>query len=112
MALPSSSLLREHLLTLISHKLQSSVQLTVDAAATNATGLGSSFAISSNGVDTDGTTANTISAGTITSGVYPAQFPQHRTHLEVLSLSVSPTRQVMLSRNPLQQLALYLTSQT
>ena len=55
----------------ITHKLQSSVQLTVDAAATNATRLGSSFAISGNGVDTtDGTTANTISAGTITSGVY------------------------------------------
>ena len=55
----------------ITHKLQSSVQLTVDAAATNATRLGSSFSISGNGVDTtDGTTANTISAGTITSGVY------------------------------------------
>ena len=56
----------------ITHKLQSSVQLTVDAAATNATKpCGSSFAISGNGVDTtDGTTANTISAGTITSGVY------------------------------------------
>ena len=55
----------------ITHKLQSSVQLTVDAAATNATRIGSSFAISGNGVDTtDGTTANTISAGTITSGVY------------------------------------------
>ena len=45
----------------ITHKLQSSVQLTVDAAATNATRLGSSFAISGNGVDTtDGTTANTF----------------------------------------------------
>lgn len=55
----------------ITHKLQSSVQLTVNAAATNATRVGSSFSISGNGVDTtDGTTANTISAGTITSGVY------------------------------------------
>lgn len=55
----------------ITHKLQSSVQLTVNAAATNATRIGSSFSISGNGVDTtDGTTANTISAGTITSGVY------------------------------------------
>ena len=55
----------------ITHKLQSSVQLTVDAAATNAMRLGSSFSVSGNGVDTtDGTTANTISAGTITQGIY------------------------------------------
>ena len=70
--------------------------MTVDAAATNATRLGSSFAISGNGVDTaDGTTANTISAGTITSGVYaPGTSLQHRTHPEVLFLLVSHIQQV------------------
>ena len=55
----------------ITHKLSSSVQLTVNSAATQATRIGSSYSVSGNGVDTtDGTTANTISAGTITSGVY------------------------------------------
>jgi hypothetical protein len=55
----------------LTHKLSSSVQLTVDAAATNVTRLGSTFSISGNGVDTtDGTTVNTISTGAITSGVY------------------------------------------
>ena len=55
----------------LTHKLSSSVQLTVDAAASNVTRLGSTFSISGNGVDTtDGNTANTISVGTITSGVY------------------------------------------
>ena len=52
-------------------KHSSSVQLTVDAARSTASRIGSSFSISGSGVDTtDGTTANTISAGTITSGVY------------------------------------------
>ena len=51
-------------------KHASSVQLTVDAARTTATRVGSSYAISGSGVNTtDGTTAGTISAGTITSGV-------------------------------------------
>jgi len=55
----------------LTHKLSSSVQLTVDAAATNVTRLGSTFSISGNGVDTtDGTTVNTISTGAITSGIY------------------------------------------
>ena len=55
----------------LTHKLSSSVQLTVDAAATNVTRLGSTFSISGNNVDTtDGSTAGTVSAGTITSGVY------------------------------------------
>ena len=55
----------------ITHKLSSSVQLTVNSAATQATRIGSSYSVSGSGVDTtDGTTANTISAGTITSGVY------------------------------------------
>ena len=48
----------------------SSVQLTVDAARTQATRIGSSFSISGNGVNTtDGTTAGTVSAGGITSGI-------------------------------------------
>ena len=52
-------------------KHASSVQLTVDAARTQATRIGSSFSISGSNVDTtDGTTAHTVSAGTITSGVY------------------------------------------
>ena len=52
-------------------KHASSVQLTVDAARSTATRIGSSFSISGSNIDTtDGTTANTVSAGTITSGVY------------------------------------------
>lgn len=55
----------------LTHKLSSSVQLTVDAAATNVTRLGNSYSISGNNVATsDGTTAGMLSAGTITSGVY------------------------------------------
>lgn len=51
-------------------KHASSVQLTVDAAATTATRVGNSYAISGSGVNTtDGTTAGTISTGTITSGI-------------------------------------------
>jgi len=55
----------------ITSRMTSSVQLTVNAAATQMNRIGSSFSITGNNVDTtDGTTANTISAGTITSGVY------------------------------------------
>ena len=49
----------------------SSVQLTVDAARTDASRIGSGFSIAGSNIDTtDGTTAGTVSAGTITSGVY------------------------------------------
>ena len=52
-------------------KHAASVQLTVDAARTQATRIGSSFSISGSNIDTtDGSTAGTVSAGTITSGVY------------------------------------------
>ena len=52
-------------------KHASSVQLTVDAARTTASRIGSTFSISGSNIDTtDGSTANTVSAGTITSGVY------------------------------------------
>jgi len=52
-------------------KHASSVQLTVDAARTQASRIGSTFSISGSNIDTtDGTTAGTVSAGTITSGVY------------------------------------------
>ena len=52
-------------------KHASSVQLTVDAARSTATRIGSSFSISGSNIDTtDGSTANTVSAGTITSGIY------------------------------------------
>ena len=52
-------------------KHTSSVQLTVDAARTDASRIGSTFSISGSNIDTtDGTTAGTVSAGTITSGVY------------------------------------------
>ena len=55
----------------ITHKLSSSVQLQVNAAATQVERIGSSWSVSGNGVDTtDGTTVNTVSAGTITSGIY------------------------------------------
>ena len=52
-------------------KHASSVQLTVDAARTQATRIGSSFSISGSNIDTtDGSTPGTVSAGTITSGIY------------------------------------------
>ena len=52
-------------------KHASSVQLTVDAARTQATRIGSTFSISGSNIDTtDGSTAGAVSAGTITSGVY------------------------------------------
>ena len=55
----------------ITSRMTSSVQLQVNAAATQMQRIGSSFSITGNNVDTtDGTTANTVSAGTITSGVY------------------------------------------
>ena len=55
----------------ITTKMSSSVQLKVNAAATQMERIGSSFSISGNNIDTtDGTTAGTVSVGTITSGVY------------------------------------------
>ena len=52
-------------------KHATSVQLTVDAAATTATRLGNSYAISGTNVGTsDGTTAGMLSTGTISSGIY------------------------------------------
>ena len=55
----------------ITHAITTSTQLTVNAAATQAQRIGSSFSVSGSNIDTtDGTTANTVSAGTITSGVY------------------------------------------
>jgi hypothetical protein len=51
-------------------KHSSSVQLTVDAARTQATRLGSTYSISGSGVNTtDGTTAGTVASGSITSGI-------------------------------------------
>ena len=53
------------------HKITASTQLTVNAAATQATRLGSSFSISGNNIDTtDGTTVNTVSTCAISSGIY------------------------------------------
>ena len=55
----------------LTSRFTSSVQLTVNAAATQMQRVGNSYSISGNNVDTtDGTTANTISAGAIASGVY------------------------------------------
>ena len=52
-------------------KHSASVQLSVDAARTTASRIGSTFSISGSNIDTtDGSTAGTVSAGTITSGVY------------------------------------------
>ena len=52
-------------------KHSSSVQLTVDAANSHASRIGSSFSISGSNIDTAiGDNANQVSAGTITSGVY------------------------------------------
>ncbi len=53
------------------HKMSSSVQLTVDAARTSATRLGSQYSISGSNVGTsDGTTSGMLSGGTVTSGIY------------------------------------------
>ena len=53
------------------HKMSSSVQLTVDAAATSATRLGNQYSISGSNVGTsDGTTAGMLTSGAISSGVY------------------------------------------
>ena len=55
----------------ITSRMTSSVQLTVNAAATSMKRMGNSYSISGNNVDTtDGTTANTVSAGAISSSVY------------------------------------------
>ena len=55
----------------LTSRMTSSVQLTVNAAATSVQRMGNSYSISGNNVDTtDGTTANTVSAGAISSGVY------------------------------------------
>jgi hypothetical protein len=55
----------------ITSRMTSSVQLTVNAAATQMQRVGNSYSISGNNIDTtDGTTANTITAGAISSGVY------------------------------------------
>ena len=52
-------------------KHASSVQLTVDAAASTATRLGNSYSVSGNGVNTtDGTTSGAVATGDITSGIY------------------------------------------
>ena len=55
----------------LTSRMTSSVQLQVNAAATQMQRVGNSYSISGNNVDTtDGTTANTVSAGAISSGVY------------------------------------------
>ena len=55
----------------ITSRMTSSVQLQVNAAATQMKRMGNAYSISGNNVDTtDGTTANTVSAGAISSGVY------------------------------------------
>ena len=55
----------------LTHKISSSVQLTVDAAATNVTRLGNSYSVSGSNVGTsDGSTAGMLSTGAITSGIY------------------------------------------
>ena len=55
----------------LTSRFTSSVQLQVNAAATQMQRVGNSYSISGNNVDTtDGTTANTITAGSIASGVY------------------------------------------
>ena len=52
-------------------RMTTSVQLQVNAAATQMQRVGNSYAISGTNVDTtDGTTANTITGGTIANGIY------------------------------------------
>ena len=55
----------------LTSRMTSSVQLQVNAAATQMKRIGNSYSISGNNVDTtDGTTAGTVTAGAISSGVY------------------------------------------
>ena len=55
----------------ITSTMTSSVQLQVNAAATQMKRIGNSYSISGSNVDTtDGTTVNTVTAGAISSGVY------------------------------------------
>ena len=55
----------------LTSRFTSSVQLQVNAAATQMQRVGNSYSISGTNVDTtDGTTAGTVSAGAIASGVY------------------------------------------
>ena len=55
----------------ITSRMTSSVQLQVNAAATQMKRIGNSYSISGSNVDTtDGTTVNTVTAGAISSGVY------------------------------------------
>jgi len=55
----------------LTSRFTSSVQLQVNAAATQMQRVGNSYSISGNNVDTtDGTTANTITGGTIANGIY------------------------------------------
>ena len=55
----------------LTSRMTSSVQLQVNAAATQMKRIGNSYSISGSNVDTtDGTTANTVTAGAISSGVY------------------------------------------
>jgi len=55
----------------ITHKIQSSIQLTVDAAASAATRIGTSYSVQGNNVSTtDGTTSGVVGGlGTVTNGV-------------------------------------------
>ena len=55
----------------ITHKIQSSVQLTVDAAASAVTRIGTTYSISGSGASTtDGTTSGAIGGlGTVTNGI-------------------------------------------
>ena len=61
----------------LTHKLSSSVQLSVNAAATQVDRVGSTFTISGSNIDTtDGTTAGTVSAGTCL--LYTSPSPRDR----------------------------------
>ena len=65
----------------ITHKLSSSVQLTVDAAATNVQRVGNSYSVSGNGVSLDiaggagSEDLNVGGLGTLASGVAPGSIP-------------------------------------
>ena len=77
----------------MTHKIMSSISLQVGGAVPCADRIGSSFSISSSGIDTtDGTTANTISAGTITSGIYARHDCSYTENPGKLSFSQSYTQ--------------------
>ena len=84
----------------ITSRLQSSVQLTVDAAATNVSRVGNSYSVSGTGVSTtDGTNTGAVGSLNMTTGVSAGpSITATQAPAETLSASLSPIHKVMPSQ--------------